>query len=254
MQHAGGNHPARAGLQAIGLRQVEDAVVALVPVLQAAADVGLGRARLQAHERVVEMVLGGVELRREVVALGLALLAGQRGVLVLLVHVVRDGAHVVEELRVDRPALVLLPHRLADDPRPGLGHGVAEQEPLALEDARSSALRRGARSSLAASVVLANQRSSMPPRCVPRAYQSVGASLIRLPGCRKLRGTQLGVSRSSPSPASKARSRIAPTLSFFTIFDAHMVVRSLPKIEMMRSLMSRRNAVSFYSLPTIADK
>ena len=147
VQHAGGNHPARARLQAIGLREVEDAVVALVPVLQAAADVGLGRARLQAHERVVEVVLGGVELRREVVALGLALLAGQRGVLGLLVHVVRDGAHVVEELRVDRPALVLLPDRLADDPRPGLGHGVAQQEPLALEDAVAQALvrRRGRR-------------------------------------------------------------------------------------------------------------
>ena len=114
VQHAGGHHPAGARLQAVGLREVEDAVVALVPVLQAAADVGLGGARLQAHERVVEMVLGGVQLRREVVALGLALLAGQGGVLGLLVHVVRDGAHVVEELRVDRPALVLVPHRLAD--------------------------------------------------------------------------------------------------------------------------------------------
>ena len=72
------------------------------------------------------MVLGGVQLRREVVALGLALLAGQGGVLGLLVHVVRDGAHVVEELREDRPALVLLPHRLADQPRPGLGDGIAE--------------------------------------------------------------------------------------------------------------------------------
>ena len=81
VQHAGGDHPAGAGLQAIGLREVEDAVVALVPVFQAAADVGLGGARLQAHERVVEVVLGGVQLRREVVALGLALLAGQRGVL-----------------------------------------------------------------------------------------------------------------------------------------------------------------------------
>ena len=77
-------------------------------------------------------------------------------------------------------------------------------------------------------MVLANQRSSMPPRCVPRAYQSVGASLIRLPGCRKLRGTQVGVSRNKPPPASRARSRIARTLSFLTIFDAAMIVNCSP--------------------------
>ena len=44
----------------------------------------------------------------------------------------------------------------------------------------------------------------MPPRWAPKAYQSPGASLIRLPGCKKLRGTQVGVSRSRPAPASSA--------------------------------------------------
>ncbi len=135
VQHAGGDHPAGAGLQAIRLRQVENAVVALVPILQAATHVGLGGAGLQAHERVIEMVLGGVQLRREVVALGLALLPRQGGVLRLLVHVVRDGSHVVEKLRKHRPALVFLPDRLADDARAGFLHGVLQQEPLALEHA-----------------------------------------------------------------------------------------------------------------------
>ena len=144
VQHAGGNHPARAGLQAIRLREVEDAVVALVPVLEAAADVGLGGARLQAHERIVEVVFGGVQLRREVVALGLALLAGQGGVLGPLVHVMGDGAHVVEKLRVDRPAFVFLPDCLADDLRAGLFDGVFQQEPLALEDAVAQSLVWGA--------------------------------------------------------------------------------------------------------------
>ena len=73
-------------------------------------------------------------------------------------------------------------------------------------------------------MVLANQRSSMPPRCVPSAYQSLGASLIRLPGCRKLRGTQVGVSRNRPPPASRARWRIAATLSLVTIFEAAMMI------------------------------
>ena len=35
VQHAGRNQPAGAALQPIGLRQIEDAVVALVPILQA---------------------------------------------------------------------------------------------------------------------------------------------------------------------------------------------------------------------------
>src|SRR5271166_1305377 len=57
----------------------------------------------------------------------------------------------------------------------------------------------------------------MPPRWAPYAYQSPGANLIRLPGCRKLRGTQVGVSRSKPPPASNAESRMLPTLSLVTM-------------------------------------
>ena len=128
----------------------------------------LRRARLQAHERVREVVADVVELRREVVRLGLAFLADELGLLGVLVHVVRDRPHVVEELRVDRPLLVLLPDVVADDLRPEFGHGVAQQElVLAGDDVAQPFV--GLRLSLAASVVEANQRSSMPPRCVPRA-------------------------------------------------------------------------------------
>ena len=56
VQDAGRHQPAGAGLQPIGLAEVEDAVVALVPAFQAAADVVLGRARLQAEEGVGEVV------------------------------------------------------------------------------------------------------------------------------------------------------------------------------------------------------
>src|SRR4029453_10611656 len=75
------------------------------------------------------------------------------------------------------------------------------------------------RPSFAASVVLENQRSSMPPRCAPYAYQSSGCSLMRLPGCRNDRGTHVGVSRSRPLPASSARLNRPETLSFFAGFD-----------------------------------
>ena len=109
VQDAGRHEPAGAGLEAIRLAEVEDAVVALVPAFEAAANVLLRRAGLQAEEGVGEVVADGVELRRKVVGLGLALLADQRGLGVVLVHVVRDRPHVVEELAVHRPAAVLRP-------------------------------------------------------------------------------------------------------------------------------------------------
>ena len=178
-------------------------------------------ARLQAHEGVVEVVLGGVQLRREVVALGLALLAGQRGVLGLLVHVVRDGAHVVEELRVDRPALVLLPDCLADDPRPGLLDGVAEQEPLALEDAVAQALVGGP------ALVGGLGRAGEPPLVDAAAMRAQGVPVGRgqldpLAGMQEVARHPGGRQpQQAPAGVAKARSRIARTLSRLTIFDAH---------------------------------
>src|SRR5205823_4299425 len=52
--------------------------------------------------------------------------------------------------------------------------------------------------SLAAAVVEANQRSSMPPRVAPRAYRSAGCSRSRRPGIRNDRGTQVGARRRMP--------------------------------------------------------
>ena len=115
VQDAGRHQPAGARLEAVRLGEVQDAVVALVPVGEALADVGLGRARLEAEERVGEVVADRVELRREVVRLRLALLADLGGLGAVLVHVVGDRPHVVEELAVDRPALVLRPDRRADE-------------------------------------------------------------------------------------------------------------------------------------------
>ncbi len=131
VEHPRRDQPARSRPQAVGLAEVEHAVVAAVPVLQAAAHLGLRGARLQAVVGVGEVVAGVVELRREVVALGLALLADLLRLLVVLVHVAGNGAEVVEELRVDRPALVLRPDRLAHDAL-ALGlHGLAQGEATA---------------------------------------------------------------------------------------------------------------------------
>ena len=85
---------------------IQDAVVALVPALQAAAHIVARGAGFEAHERVGKIVVLEVVLRREVVGFGLALLADAGGELVGLVHVMRDGAEVVEELAEDVPAAV----------------------------------------------------------------------------------------------------------------------------------------------------
>jgi hypothetical protein len=67
------DEPAGAGLQAIGLRVVEDAVVADVPAFETAAEVFLGRPRLEAEKRVGEIVADGVQLRWKIVGLGFTL-------------------------------------------------------------------------------------------------------------------------------------------------------------------------------------
>src|SRR4030095_2135335 len=46
----------------------------------------------------------------------LALTAEKSGLLIVLMHMVRDRSEIIEELRIDRPALVLIPHPLADQP------------------------------------------------------------------------------------------------------------------------------------------
>ena len=63
---------------------------------------------IQAHERVREIVVLEVVLRREVVSLRLALLPDARGELVVLVQVVRNRTQVVEELAEEVPAAVPL--------------------------------------------------------------------------------------------------------------------------------------------------
>src|SRR5262249_40923204 len=134
---------ARAGLEAIGLRKVEDPVVAEVPALQAAPEILLGRAGLQAEEGVREVVAGPVELGRKIVALGLALQAQLGRLLLVLVHVGGDRPEVVEELTVDRPALVGVPQRAADHLRAKFGDGVLEGKAAAVLDRVAEALVGG---------------------------------------------------------------------------------------------------------------
>ena len=145
VQDAGRDQPAGAGLQAIRLAVVEDAVVALVPAFQAAADVVLGRAGLQAEEGVGEVIADGVQLGWKIIRLRFTLLADQGRLRVVLVHVVGDRPQIVEELAVDRPALVLVPKRGANQLLAFEADGVAERErPLAaVDDVAQALVRRG---------------------------------------------------------------------------------------------------------------
>ena len=134
VQHARGDQPAGAGLEAVRLGEVKDAVVPFIPALQALAEVFLRGARFQTHEGIRKVVAGPVELGREIIALGLPLAAELRGLLGVLVHVVGDRAEVVEELGVDRPFLVLRPEGVADQLRAVRVDGVLEGELVAVGD------------------------------------------------------------------------------------------------------------------------
>src|SRR5437016_12469673 len=87
MQNAGGDQPAGAGLEAVGLAEIEDAIVSFIPALQAAANIGLGCARLQAEKSVGEVVADRIELRREIIRLRFSLLTHERRLSVILMHV-----------------------------------------------------------------------------------------------------------------------------------------------------------------------
>jgi hypothetical protein len=124
------NQPAGAGFEAVGAREIEDAVVAFVPVFEAAPDLGFGGAGFEAHEGVGEIVADVVVLRRKVIGLGFAFLADEFGLFGILMHVVRNGSHVIEELGIDGPLFVFLPNFLADDGCAAFSNRLAQGEAL----------------------------------------------------------------------------------------------------------------------------
>ena len=132
VQDPGIDLPPGPNLQPEGPRQVQDAVVAAVPVLEASPDLGLRRPGLEAHEGVREVVVGLVVLRREVVRLGLAFAAEELRLLLALMQVVRNRAHVVEELAEQIPAAFARHDVLSQQQIAGLLDGVAQEEARAV--------------------------------------------------------------------------------------------------------------------------
>src|SRR5215510_3455205 len=96
--------PARAGLQPVRARMIENAVVAFVPVFQAAHYIAFCCARLESKKRVWEIVLNNVVLRRKVIRFGFAFLADLLGKFLALMHVMRDRSEIIEEFAEDIPS------------------------------------------------------------------------------------------------------------------------------------------------------
>ena len=150
MEHARRHIPARARLQAIGLGQVGDLVVALVPDLQAVAHLLLRRARLQAEEGVGEGAAVVVELGRVEIGLRFRRHPHQLGVLLALVQVVGQRVPVVEEFRVHGPLAVGVPQLLAQQLGAQLADHVHQQHffglaALFVDDVAQALVGRGQR-------------------------------------------------------------------------------------------------------------
>ncbi len=143
VEDARGDEPSGAWLQSVGPREIEDSVVALVPVFDAAPDLFPCGPGFEAHERVGKIIADVVVLRREVVRLGFTFLPHEFCLFGILVHVVGDGAHVVEELRVHRPLVVLAPDGVPDEICATFGNGLLQGKSVSPDnDVRQSLIGR----------------------------------------------------------------------------------------------------------------
>src|ERR1039458_8049256 len=101
-------------------------VILFDPVLPKAA-------RLQSHERIREIIVLEIVLRREIVGFRLALLPDLLGMLGQLVHVVRNRSQVIEELAEHVPAAVASHHVCTQNLFPQARDGFPQQHALAVD-------------------------------------------------------------------------------------------------------------------------
>lgn len=139
MENAWWNQPSGPSLESVSAGEVQDSVIAFVPIRQATSELVFGGSRFEAHEGVGEVVIDVVVLGREVVAFGFPFLTDQSSIFLRLVHVVGDWPHVVEEFRIDRPSVVFAEDGRADELVALLGDGVLEEKLFAFEQAEAQA-------------------------------------------------------------------------------------------------------------------
>jgi len=139
VENAWWNQPSGPSLESVSAGEVQDSVIAFVPIRQATSELVFGGSRFEAHEGVGEVVIDVVILGREVVAFGFPFLTDQSSIFLRLVHVVGDWSHVVEEFRIDRPSVVFAEDGRADELVALLGDGVLEEKLFAFEQAEAQA-------------------------------------------------------------------------------------------------------------------
>ena len=133
-------------------------------------------------------------------------------------HVVRDRPHVIEELRVNRPFLVFVPDRLADQRRAAFGDGLLQGEAMPSNDDVAQALVRRA-------VFVGRGRGGGEPAFVDAAaVQAVGVKIVRvqlqaLARLKEERGTQHGARRSRPPVAEISASTKCATFALSVFRD-----------------------------------
>lgn len=111
------DQPACSRLKLVGLRQLQELVIAFVPVGNAIVDLLTGCSGFEPHEGIRKIVPHIVVLGREIVGFRLSLLTDQGRLLGILMHVMGNRSHVIEEFRIDRPLAILTPDRPADNIR-----------------------------------------------------------------------------------------------------------------------------------------
>ena len=79
-------------------------------------------------------------LWREIITLGLAFLADEFGLLLALVHVMRNRPHVVEKFGINRPAAIFFPDRFSDQCRAAILDRFPQSETFAANDTVAEAL------------------------------------------------------------------------------------------------------------------
>ena len=158
-----------------------------------------------------KIVVLEVVLRREIVGFRLALLADLLGVLVHLVHVMRNGPQVVEELAEHVPSAVLAITSAprSSSPASATASLSSTRCPSIIDIAEAfvgwrarsvGGLRGGGEPALVDAAAMRAQR-----------IEIAGSSFRRPPGIRKERGTQQGAKRKRPSFSRRASSTICVT-------------------------------------------
>jgi hypothetical protein len=150
---------------------------------------------------VGEVVPDGVELGREVIAFGLPLLADQGRLILVMVHVMGNRSHIVEELGVDGPALVLVPHFLPDEAGAFGHHRFQQGEAFAIVDHVAEAF-------VVRAVVVAGFRSGREPALVDAAAMRAQGVIIVGMELKALAGHQEGSGHPARGQAEDAFARL----------------------------------------------